>query len=245
MAKLPNKWRRETRWGEPARDYWQHEDEPDNGWLKKLVAAGLLFVLVYMAHVSETAVGRMVTDGVRYVMTAETDFNYMAERLAPYAPQGFDTAVLKRVQTTVSKPADPLAYMTPPVEGKVISPYGWRSHPVRKVESMHEGIDLEAAPGTSVRSAAAGKVKSISDSAELGKVVIIEHSQEIETRYAHLSETLVKTGDIVSQGQIIAKSGKTGMTAGPLLHFEVREKDKPVDPLTRLKGANTAAREGK
>lgn len=245
MAKLLNKWKKETRWGEPIRDYhWQNDDEPDYSWLKKIVAAGLIFAIVYIAHLSGTTIGKVVTDGVRYVLTVETDFAYLAERLAPYAPQGFDTMVLKRVQTTVSKPADPLLYMTRPVEGRVLSPYGWRIHPVLKQELMHEGIDFEVVPGTSVRAAAAGKVKNISDSAQLGKTVIVEHSQDVDSIYGHLGETLVKPGDLISQGQIIAKSGKTGMVSGPLLYFEVREKGIPIDPATRIKG-ELSVKEGK
>lgn len=246
MAKVLNKWKKETRWGEPVKDYhWQHDEEPDYTWLKKFVAAALIFTMVYIAHISDTAIGRVVTDGVRYVMTVETDFSYITERLAPYAPQGFDKAVLKRVQNTVSKPADPLLYMSRPVDGKVVSPYGWRTHPVLKQEMMHEGIDYEALLGTNVKVAAAGKVKMVSDTAQLGKTLIVEHSQDVETVYGHLGEVLVKPGDLVSQGQVIARSGKTGMVTAPILYFEVRDKGKPVDPITRIKGNYPETKEGK
>lgn len=246
MAKLWNKWKNQNRWGETSRDYhWQYgEEEPDYSWLKKTVAAALFFALVYAAHISDSTVGRVVTGAVKYMMTTETDFGYIAEKLAPYAPQGFDAAVLKRVQTTVSKPADPLQYMTKPVDGKVLYPYGWRTHPVLKQEMMNEGIDFEAPLGTAVRVAAPGKVKLVTDSAQLGRTLIVDHGQEIETVYGHLGEVLVKQGDPVSQGQIVARSGKTGMTAGPQLYFELRDKGKSVDPITRLRG-EFPAKEGK
>lgn len=241
-----NKWKKDSRWGEPVRDYqWNRDDEPDYTWLKKFVAAALIFTVLYIAHISDTAAGRAVTSTVKYVMTTEPDLAYLAQQLAPYAPQGFDAAVFKRVQTTVSKSADPLQYMTKPVEGKVMSPYGWRMHPVLKQEMMHEGIDYDVPVGSAVRGAAPGKVKTVTESAQLGKTLIIEHSQEVETVYGHLSEVLVKAGDAVSQGQVIAKSGKTGIVVGPLLYFEVREKGKPVDPLSRLKGDYPVSREGK
>lgn len=253
MAKFWNRWKNrtgeshwgESHWGDSREHNWQYRDEDvDYGWLKRTVVSILVFSLVYIAHVSETAVGRVVDDGVRYMLTTETDVAYIADRLAQYAPQGFDTAVLKRVQTTVSKPADPLLYMSKPVEGKIAAPFGWRTHPVLKQEMMHEGLDIEAALGTSVRASAPGKVKLVNESAQYGRTVIIEHGQEVETMYGHLGEVLVKSGDMVSQGQIIARVGKTGITNTPQLYFEVREKGNAVDPMTRIKG-DFPAKEGK
>ncbi|SFL68512.1 M23 family metallopeptidase [Pelosinus propionicus] len=238
MAKLWNKLRK-NRWGETREvDYsWQYPEEERNySWLKKTIIAGVLFAIVYCAHISETAIGKIMDDGVRYTLTAQTDVNYVVEKIISVAPENLDLSLLKRVQTTISKPADPLLYMHTPVPGKVIVPFGWGVHPVLKQERMHEGIEMEAALGTSVQAAAPGKVKMITDSAQLGKVVIIEHSQEIETLYGHLGEVIVQQGDEISQGQIIAKVGKSGMVTGPLLYFEVRENGKAIDPTTRLKG---------
>lgn len=148
MAWTVNKGKKDNRWGDSGRDYqWQQGEEPQYIWLKKFVAAALIFTIVYIAHTSDTSVGRAVTGGVKYIMTVETDWGYLAEQVAPYAPQGFDTTVLKRVQTVISKPADPLQYMTRPVDGKILAPYGWRTHPVLKQEMLHEGIDFEATPG--------------------------------------------------------------------------------------------------
>ena len=76
----------------------------------------------------------------------------------------------------------------------------------------------------------------MTDSAQYGKVMIIEHSRDIESVYGYLGEVLVKQEEVVSQGQIIARSGKNSLTALPLLYFEVREKGKAIDPLSRIKG---------
>lgn len=152
--------------------------------------------------------------------------------------------MLKRVQSTVSKPADPLLYMTKPADGKLSAHFGWQTHPVLKQEMMNDGIGIEAQLGSSVRAAAPGRVKTVSESAKYGKTVIIDHGQEIETMYGHLGEVLVKAEDTVSQGQVIARVGKSGITSGPTLYFEVREKGKPIDPLTRIKG-ELPVKEGK
>lgn len=158
-----------NRWGNnrwESRDPWQnHEPEFRFGWFKKLVVAALLFALVYGAHESGTAAGRTVSEGVRYVITVETDFAYLIDKLAGLAPKNIDVSVWKRVQNTVTKPADPLLYMTRPAEGKVVATYGWRTDPVQKQEKMYEGIAIEASVGAPVKAAAAGKVKAVTDSA--------------------------------------------------------------------------------
>jgi murein DD-endopeptidase MepM/ murein hydrolase activator NlpD len=235
-------------WGgqrrEPRDPWQQRENGDDYGWLRRAVVALLLFAVVYAAQVSDTAVGRTVTDAVKYALTTETDFAYLADKLAGYAPKNMDVSVFKRLGGNVTKPADPYMYMTRPVEGKVVAPYGWQVHPVLKQEVLQEGIGLEAALGSPVRAAAAGRVKAVAETARYGKVLVVEHGREVETLYGHLGEVLVREGETVSQGQLVARVGKTGMTAAPLLYFEVREKGVAVDPLPRLAGGGDS-REGK
>ncbi|HMM22793.1 MAG TPA: M23 family metallopeptidase [Selenomonadales bacterium] len=235
MAKSWNSRGRNHRWD--SKDPWQPYREPESnfGWLIRTVIAALVFALVYGAYVSETSLSRTVADAVKYVLATETDFVYLADTLTNYAPKNMDVSVLKRVQNTVTKPADPLLYMVRPVDGKLVSPFGWQVHPILKQEMMHEGIDLEASLGSPVKAAAAGKVKTVTDSAQYGKMLIIEHSQEVDSVYGHLSEVLVKADDMVTQGQVVARVGKTGIASTPMLYFEVREKGTAVDPLPRFK----------
>jgi len=236
MAK--NTWQN-NRWGEQrGEEYsWQDNDgKHDYGWLKKIIVAAAIFTLVYCAHISDTTVGKIVDDEIRYSLSFQTDFNYVMEQMISHAPANLDLSMLKKVQMAVSKPADPLLYMTKPVSGKIISPFGLRVNPVSKQESMHEGIDIEAALGTNIRATAPGKVKTITESAQYGKTLILEHSQDVDTVYGNLGEILVGQDDLISQGQVIAKVGKTGMVGSPLLYFEVREKGKAIDPAPRLKG---------
>jgi murein DD-endopeptidase MepM/ murein hydrolase activator NlpD len=243
MAK--NTWQN-NRWGESGEDYsGQYNDErPDYTWLKQLIVAAIIFALVYCAHSSDTTLGAMVDNEVRYSLSFQTDWNHVLEQVASHAPEMMDLSVLKKVQMAVTKPADPLLYMTKPIRGKIISPFGWRVHPISKQEGMHDGIDIEAILGTSVKAAAAGKVKMIAQSAQYGKTLIVEHSQDVDTLYGHLGEIVVNQGELISQGQVIGKVGKTGMVSGPLLYFEVREKGKAIDPVPRLKG-DFPAEEGK
>lgn len=251
MARGWNKWKH--RWdsrdhhnwaNRDHRSYHRQEEESGLKLLKKTLAAMVIFAVVYGLHLTDTWVSRSMDDSIRYILTAQTDFGAVTEELAKYAPKGFDQSVLKRVQSTVSKPADPLLYMTKPAEGKLTSPFGWQTHPVLKQEMMNDGIGIEAQLGTSVRAAAPGRVKTVTESAKYGKTIILDHGQEIETSYGHLGEVLVKADESVSQGQVIARVGKSGMTSGPMLYFEVREKGKPIDPLSRIKG-EIPVKEGK
>lgn len=236
MARLGQNWQNH-RWGEREEYSWQDNGfRYDYGWLKKIVIATILFLVVYCLHISETTLGTMVDEGIHYTLSTQTDFNYVGEKIASHVPADIDLSVLKKVQTAVSKPVDPLFYMSKPVSGKIISPFGWRIDPISKQEVMHEGVDIEAALGTNIRAVAAGKVKTVTDSAQYGKTLILEHSQDIDTVYGHLGEILVSSGDMISQGQVIGKVGKTGMVSASMLYFEVREQGKAIDPLTRIKG---------
>lgn len=97
---------------------------------------------------------------------------------------------------------------------------------------MHEGVDLAVETGTSVYASANGTVIWSGYNGGYGICVDIEHDDHVVTRYAHLSESLVEVGQSVKQADVIAKSGNTGHSTGPHLHFEIRIDDTVVDPLT-------------
>jgi murein DD-endopeptidase MepM/ murein hydrolase activator NlpD len=115
----------------------------------------------------------------------------------------------------------------------VSSPFGNRLHPILKVIKFHTGIDIAAASGTNIVAANAGTVMSACYNSGYGYMVMVDHGGGIVTLYAHNTKLLVKTGDIVTQGQQVAWSGSTGMSTGPHVHFEVRLNgvyQNPLDP---------------
>lgn len=116
------------------------------------------------------------------------------------------------------------------------SSYGWRRNPFNGQLSMHEGLDFSAPHGTPIRSAAGGVVRTVTVHRGYGNMVEIDHGAGLMTRYAHAKTILVKEGEVVTRGQLIARVGSTGLSTGPHLHFEVRQDDKPLDPRAFLAG---------
>ncbi|MHA3903830.1 M23 family metallopeptidase [Castellaniella sp. WN] len=110
------------------------------------------------------------------------------------------------------------------------SSFGWRRNPVSGRHTMHEGLDFVAPRGTPIRAASGGLVTRAGTWHGYGRMVEIDHGNGLRTRYAHASSVLVKAGDIVRQGQLIARVGSTGRSTGSHLHFEVRMADYPLDP---------------
>jgi len=127
------------------------------------------------------------------------------------------------------------ASMRMPVRGRLSDKYGWRKHPVYRKRLFHAGIDVAAPKGAPIAAAMNGKVIYAGRRAGYGNLVILSHSNGYSTRYAHCSSMLVKKGQIVKAGQLIARVGATGVATGNHLHFEVRKNGKPQNPLTYLK----------
>jgi murein DD-endopeptidase MepM/ murein hydrolase activator NlpD len=120
-----------------------------------------------------------------------------------------------------------------PVRGKVITTYGAKTN-----GKSNDGINLAVPEGTPVKAAEDGVVAySGNELKGYGNLVLVRHSNGYVTAYAHASELMVKRGDTIKRGQIIAKSGQSGEVGSPQLHFEIRKGSSPVDPLQFLNGA--------
>ncbi len=118
-----------------------------------------------------------------------------------------------------------------PLTGRISSPYGWRTHPVYNTKQFHGGIDIAVQEGTDVKAAASGRVVEAGWMGGYGLGIVIDHGSSITTWYGHNSRLLVNEGDWVSKGQIIAKSGNTGVSTGPHLDFRVKVNGKTDDPI--------------
>lgn len=123
-----------------------------------------------------------------------------------------------------------MAWPAPGYTG-ISSKYGMRKHPILKKNKMHTGVDINVPMGKDIVAANDGKVILAGTNGGYGKCIIIDHGGKIATLYAHNSKLLVKVGDKVKRGQVIAKCGSTGLSTGPHLHFEVRINGKHTDPM--------------
>lgn len=115
------------------------------------------------------------------------------------------------------------------------SSFGWRLDPFNGHKAFHEGLDFMAEQGTPIYAAAGGIVISAEQTPDYGKIVKIDHGSGLETRYAHALKLLVKAGERVRKGQVIAEVGSTGRSTGPHLHYEIRLAGNPLDPRKYLK----------
>lgn len=130
-------------------------------------------------------------------------------------------------QPTPGGGSDPLALPS----GQLSSNYGWRRDPFTGAATFHKGIDVAQPYGQNVQAAASGRVMFAGEQGGYGTMVVVDHGQGRQTRYAHLSGTAVKAGDQVVNGQVIGTIGSSGRSTGPHLHFEVIEDGQSVDPL--------------
>jgi murein DD-endopeptidase MepM/ murein hydrolase activator NlpD len=132
----------------------------------------------------------------------------------------FDAKAKRMLMPTVS-----------PVEaGWNESNFGWRIDPFTGQNAMHEGTDFMVDTGTPIHAAAGGVVVAAQFHPQYGNMIDIDHGNGFATRYAHASKLLVKAGDVVQRGAIIALSGSTGRSTGPHVHFEVRYKGIAQNP---------------
>jgi murein DD-endopeptidase MepM/ murein hydrolase activator NlpD len=110
--------------------------------------------------------------------------------------------------------------------------FGWRIHPIHKIQKFHAGMDFMAKTGTPVHATGDGRVVFADYATNgYGRYVVLDHGYDYKTLYAHLSEIRVRTGQRVKRGDIIGLVGNTGLSAGPHLHYEVHKGDEPVDPV--------------
>jgi murein DD-endopeptidase MepM/ murein hydrolase activator NlpD len=120
-----------------------------------------------------------------------------------------------------------------PVRGRVVTGYGAKTN-----GKANDGINVAVPEGTPVKAAEDGVVAySGNELKGYGNLILVRHSNGYVTAYAHASELLVKRGETIKRGQIIAKSGQSGEVGSPQLHFEIRKGSSPVDPLQFLNGA--------
>lgn len=186
------------------------------------------FELIYAVMANKE--GKIVkVDGLDYVAFAPSG---KLSRMYRFKPSGSNEGFYNHKGQALSA-----ATMCVPLKARyyISSRFGYRRDPfVRSVRKFHSGVDFAVPRGTPVYAAASGVVKTAGWHGGYGKFIKVAHNSNIATAYAHLSKILVKNGQFVKKGQLIAKVGSTGRSTSPHLHFEVRKRGKRVNPLKNV-----------
>lgn len=190
------------------------------------VVASDHFSLVFERRVAET--GEVRTGKLLY---AALDLKKLKKtiELTGFSPSGGSVEFFHADGVSVKR-----LLMKTPIDGgfRQTSGFGMRRHPILGYSRMHKGIDFAAPTGTPVLASGAGTVASAAFNRGYGNVIVLNHGQGFQTRYAHLNGFArnVRTGSRVEQGQVIGYVGSTGLSTGPHLHYEVYLKGGAVNP---------------
>lgn len=192
----------------------------------------IIIAFLLMINNINTVITNNISQSVKEVMSWNINFNSAIDTFKNFkdiVPNAKKTLGITEDNSSIT--------FAMPIDGVITSPFGERVHPVFKTNTMHTGIDIDAEIGTSIKSSTNGNVKEVGEDDYNGKFVRIE-SGNYEIIYAHCFKTLVKQGQKVNQGDIIAEVGDTGVATGPHLHFEIQENKQPIDPLSKLNSAS-------
>jgi len=161
-------------------------------------------------------------------------FNDLAEKESQIQKQLDDLITSLNSDNNVSNNVASSQGFVWPASGPVTCPFGPRIHPVTGKPSYHTGIDIGASYGSPIKAAKSGKVVAAQSNSIYGNMVVINHGNGQQTMYAHSSRYIVTVGQEVTQGQVIAYVGSTGLSSGPHLHFEIRINGTAVNPMNYL-----------
>lgn len=164
---------------------------------------------------------------LKKILAAEDEVEAKIDKLT----KQLEEELAKKNQTIVSESG----YLWP-LRGymKITSSYGWRPHPIYKVQRFHNGVDVSAPGGTPIMASRSGQVLIAEYNSSYGNYVVISHGNGDTTLYAHMKKLGTKAGATVKQGDTIGYVGTTGDSTGNHLHFEIKVNGSRVDPLSRF-----------
>ncbi|MBW8778226.1 MAG: M23 family metallopeptidase [Burkholderiales bacterium] len=166
------------------------------------------------------------------------ELNGALEALSEAAGEQSDVLTLTESRLLESRLKTLMIPSSRPIDVAVGSGFGFRADPFTGRGALHTGLDFPSPIGTAIHAAAGGVVRTAEMHPEYGMMLEIDHGNGLMTRYGHTSKILVKVGDLIKRGQVVADVGTTGRSTGPHLHFEVLVDGIPQDPQRFLAGAN-------
>lgn len=199
-----------------------------------LTIAGL-GVVVFSDSLQVTATADELADAHQMILTLTDSLQSIADLDVPDA-EGEGAANVKNVAARSAVGlARPARGITLPAVGPITSRFSRsRWHPILRIFRPHKGVDVAAAYGSNITAPAAGRVSFVGRKLGDGLMVELDHGNGVTSRYAHCSAVKVRVGDFVSFGDVIAAVGSSGLSTAAHVHFEVRVRGEPVDPLKYL-----------
>lgn len=187
----------------------------------------LAALLIVMTGVGRSLVGQLSERTADLFMERNRNLT-LADSIAL-----FQVALESRVTRSVVLQRSVKGRPEMPIIGRVSSHFtSSRLHPLLRIWRPHRGVDIDAPEGTLVNPVVPGRVMKVARNIGFGLFVEIDHGSGLGTRYAHLREVHVRTGQMVRPGIAIGKSGSSGFASGPHLHYEVMKHGRSVDPMT-------------
>ncbi len=182
--------------------------------------------------------------GGPFIPAAQPSFEQLdgaLQALADAAGEQSDVLTLTESRLLESRLKTLMVPSSRPIDVAVGSGFGFRADPFTGRGALHTGLDFPSPVGTDIHAAAGGVVRVAEMHPEYGLMLEIDHGNGLSTRYGHTSRILVKPGDLVKRGQVVAAVGTTGRSTGPHLHFEVLVDGIPQDPQRFLAGPGNHA----
>ncbi len=203
----------------------------ENNYYEEYYDADVIYIDNDEWYTTKSEIRQQPSSGFRRVVAQESYLNGKMTQKEILKEEIVKEAVPKIIERGTKIPP---TYIKPITGGRITSGYGSRKAPVAGATTNHRAIDWYVPTGTAVFASSGGKVTRAGWLGSYGYVIFIDHEDGKQTRYAHLSKILVKTGDYVKQGAKIALSGSTGRVTGPHLHFEMLIDGVGVNPLLYL-----------
>lgn len=219
---------------------WRRKNEGGRGFktfYRIVVALGIFAVLLVIKE-SPHPWSQQAREGLKVALTTEWNVTPALDKAVAFGLQTvnmdwpFVHELANPVLPAMADP-EPSVNWAIPVSGQVIQEFGWVKSPEDNLEHFNPGIDISASAGSPVQAVQPGKVSRIGHDRTYGEFVLIEHRKGEYALYAGLSDIAVLEGHQVQLGQELGKVAEQNQ-GDPVLHFEVREEDKLIDPLKKI-----------
>ncbi|MFA5535829.1 MAG: M23 family metallopeptidase [Bacillota bacterium] len=220
-------------------DYWKEFFR--KRWFWQSGVALLLFIGMIAFFQMEGPAAEMVQANIRYALVApESDLTPALEVMAKagFWLDPFDNQALQREKVKTALKEEKLLAI--PVSGKAARGFGHQPSPIDGTQVFHSGLDILAEPGAAVRATLGGKVSKVGQDPHLGRIIEIQHENSLTSLYGNLKEILVAEGQEVKQGELLGKAGGKAISHPNSIHFEIREKGIPIDPLLKMADVKTS-----